>query len=82
MASDIICNNLKKATFHEFIYFVVVTLATVGYGDIVPESEMGRLCNSNNNLLVFIYMNIYIFIDIRCYIFDCFCHCFNSKINQ
>lgn len=24
-------------------YFVVVTLATVGYGDVVPESEMGRV---------------------------------------
>ena len=24
------------------IYFVVVTLATIGYGDIVPESELGR----------------------------------------
>lgn len=26
------------------IYFVVVTLATVGYGDVVPESEEGRVC--------------------------------------
>ena len=26
------------------IYFTVVTLATVGYGDVVPYSEEGRLC--------------------------------------
>lgn len=26
------------------VYFVVVTLATVGYGDVVPESEEGRVC--------------------------------------
>lgn len=25
------------------IYFVVVTLATVGYGDITPKSEFGRI---------------------------------------
>jgi hypothetical protein len=25
------------------IYFVVVTLATVGYGDVVPYSEWGRV---------------------------------------
>jgi voltage-gated potassium channel Kch len=32
------------ATFHEMIYFTVVTLATVGYGDVVPHSEEGRVC--------------------------------------
>jgi hypothetical protein len=26
------------------IYFTVVTLATVGYGDVTPKSEEGRLC--------------------------------------
>ena len=25
------------------IYFVVVTLSTVGYGDVTPDSEEGRL---------------------------------------
>ena len=35
---------IEKATFHEMVYFVVVTLATVGYGDIVPVTELGRVC--------------------------------------
>ncbi len=35
--------TLKPATFHEMIYFVVVTLATVGYGDVTPKSEEGRI---------------------------------------
>jgi len=26
------------------LYFVIVTLSTVGYGDIVPYSAIGRLC--------------------------------------
>ena len=29
--------------FHDWIYFVVVTLASVGYGDITPHSTLGRV---------------------------------------
>jgi len=29
--------------FHLTIYFVVVTIATVGYGDIVPTTELGKI---------------------------------------
>lgn len=29
-------------TFFDALYFTIVTLTTVGYGDIVPQSQMGR----------------------------------------
>jgi len=35
--------GLETVSFHEMIYLVFVTLATVGYGDIVPYSEEGRI---------------------------------------
>ena len=27
--------------FHEMIYYMVITVTTVGYGDISPQSELG-----------------------------------------
>lgn len=36
--------------FHDSVYFVIVTLATVGYGDEVPQLEFGRV------LVLFIIM--------------------------
>lgn len=36
--------TLDECTFHEMVYFTVVTLSTVGYGDVVPLSEEGRVC--------------------------------------
>ena len=42
---DNLCDKqYSEVTFHEMIYFVVVTLATVGYGDVIPYSEEGRVC--------------------------------------
>lgn len=46
-------SQISLTSYHEMIYFVVVTLATVGYGDVVPESETGRLC-----VIVFIIMTL------------------------
>ena len=37
-------------SFHDFLYFTVVTISTVGYGDIYPVSEEGRfVCNNMFN---------------------------------
>jgi len=33
----------KRTYLHTMVYFTVVTLSTVGYGDVVPETELGRL---------------------------------------
>ena len=29
--------------FHTMIYFVIVTISTVGYGDILIETDVGRI---------------------------------------
>ncbi|CAD8072511.1 unnamed protein product [Paramecium primaurelia] len=36
--------SIDECTFHEMVYFTVVTLATVGYGDVTPQTEEGRVC--------------------------------------
>lgn len=36
-------NSAKFATFLDAVYFSVATMTTVGFGDITPVSEMGRL---------------------------------------
>eukprot|EP01132_Coremiostelium_polycephalum_P006626 gene6626-8198_t len=33
----------KPLQFHETVYFLVVTLATVGYGDIYPSTALGQI---------------------------------------
>ena len=34
----------KRQQFLDFCYFVVVTMSTVGFGDVYPITELGRLC--------------------------------------
>lgn len=41
-----IMGDLQEITFPQAIYFSLVTLATVGYGDIVPASNLMRLISS------------------------------------
>ncbi|CEL99297.1 unnamed protein product [Vitrella brassicaformis CCMP3155] len=42
--------------FHTMLYFVVITISTVGYGDIVPESPAGRVIVCA--LLAFFFISI------------------------
>ena len=36
-------SSKSELNFHKWIYFVIVTLSTVGYGDIVPTSVVGKI---------------------------------------
>lgn len=29
---------------HDYLYFTVVTLSTVGFGDLYPHTDAGRIC--------------------------------------
>lgn len=47
---------IDKSHFHDFLYFIVVTLSTVGYGDIFPLTEQGRLVVILLILLALVYI--------------------------
>ncbi len=36
----------KPVTFADILYFTMITVTTVGYGDIVPVTRQSRLCDT------------------------------------
>jgi voltage-gated potassium channel len=46
-----ILGELKQITFSESLYFSVATLATVGYGDIIPSSNLMRMLAASEVLV-------------------------------
>ena len=51
--------------FHEFLYYTVITLFTLGYGEIYPISELGRII-----IIFLIFYGIYLIQDISKTIFN------------
>lgn len=43
MASDVKSEDVLIRTFPDALYFATVSLTTVGYGDITPKSDFGRI---------------------------------------
>lgn len=43
---SIFYHHVEKLTWVDSLYFTVVTLGTVGYGDIVPHTTAGKLFTS------------------------------------
>ena len=37
-------NTHEALTFDSALYFIMITITTVGYGDIVPSTTLSRIC--------------------------------------
>ena len=55
----------SQVQFHEFYYFSMITLFTLGYGEIYPISELGRVV-----ILCFIIYSIYLIQDVSRKLFN------------
>ena len=58
----VLSSNVK---YHEFLYFTIITLFTLGYGEIYPISELGRVI-----IIFLIIYGIYLIQDIAKTIFN------------
>ena len=55
----------SQIKFHEFVYFTIITLFTLGYGEIYPISELGRVI-----IIILILYGVYLIQDIIKTIFN------------
>ena len=55
----------SQVNYHEFIYFTIITLFTLGYGEIYPISELGRII-----IIFLILYGVYLIQDIAKTIFN------------
>ncbi|OQR87695.1 calcium-activated potassium channel subunit alpha-1 [Achlya hypogyna] len=52
------CCTCQNLGFFDWVYFVVVSISTLGYGDIAPRSRFGRLATSLMIMLTFVLVPI------------------------
>lgn len=50
--------NVEKGNYSEFVYFSFVSLTTIGYGDISPQTELARLVTVFFGLCGQLYLTI------------------------
>ena len=73
LSAFILC-EIENLTFIDSLYFIMVTTSTVGYGDIEPQSEYGKIL-----VLIFIFLSFTLLSVFLHIIFD---NWFDSKIDQ
>ncbi|OQS00242.1 calcium-activated potassium channel subunit alpha-1 [Thraustotheca clavata] len=56
--SQYYCCTCQNLGFFDWVYFVVVSISTLGYGDIAPRSRFGRLATSLMIMLTFVLVPI------------------------
>lgn len=43
MVGTLFYHNVEKMSYLDALYFSVMTLATVGYGDLYPQTDLGKI---------------------------------------
>ncbi|WP_419776786.1 potassium channel family protein [Malaciobacter marinus] len=52
--------NIKELTFLNSVYFSIVTITTLGYGEITPKSELGMILVSSESILGIIIIGLFL----------------------
>ncbi len=53
LLGGVVYHNIEKWSFLDSVYFCVVTLATVGFGDLAPQTPFGKLFT-----IVYIFLGV------------------------
>jgi voltage-gated potassium channel len=68
-AGGFIYSNIEGWRFFDSVYYTVVTITTIGYGDFVPQTDLGKFFT-----MMFVFLGIamafYLFSIIGRYIFE------------